>query len=102
MLLNCKKCRGDVEALLDKDTQKIFCKVCDSEIVGISKFIKNMMESYGKVKKNEKFIQNGVLCRPCKKNTKPIKKENYFICEYCSKKLEINPIFEHYLKTKNQ
>ena len=100
MLLNCKKCRSEVEALIEENTEKVFCCKCNGEILGISPFVKKAMSDMGRVKKENKLVPYGTSCPSCKKTAVPIKKKDgAYHCQHCDSNLKLSPVYEHFLKT---
>lgn len=67
-----KGCREHQEAVLDKETNKVYCSICNGEIENITIFAKRQMLFTGQIKRDEQKKQAfAVQCQACKKTLCP-------------------------------
>jgi len=80
-----KKCRQEIEPLINKDTGKVYCPQCELEITSIDPFMKRQLVSMGQViKESQEKIPYGVQCPSCNKKKQPkigLKRE--ILCGAC-------------------
>lgn len=84
---NNKGCGKIQEPYLDPQDNKVYCSLCDAEMLNITIFVKNQM------KMNKQFRQKqnkpfSVKCQKCGKDDRPILKNQDLICSGCNKPLD--------------
>lgn len=106
-----KGCMAEMEPLLDKAIDKVYCSKCNNEIKNITKFAKAQMVSLGQIKRKEQVQKAfAVKCIKCLKEAPPKldRTGKSLICSSCDKPIEnLSAPFAHtirqYIKTnKNQ
>lgn len=79
-----KGCRRDVEPVLDKTDNKVYCTACSKEITTVTDFMKRQLESLGQIRKDEKPQQAfSVKCNKCLKSNPPVLKSGELFCSNC-------------------
>lgn len=86
-----KKCRREIEPVIDRDTGIVYCE-CGQKLKDqnrITAFAKTQMISLGQVKRSDnKKKAFSVKCRSCEKESTPsLTKENKLICSICGAEL---------------
>ena len=67
-----KKCRKEIEPLIDKKTEKVFCPECELEITSIDPFMKRQLISMGQViRESQEKIPYAVKCPSCERKKQP-------------------------------
>jgi len=84
---NNKGCCKIQEPYLDVKEDKVYCSLCDKEMLGITPFVKNQM------KMNKQFRQRqpkpfAVKCQRCGKEDRPKLVAQDIVCAGCSKPLD--------------
>lgn len=90
MLICCdnKKCGQTTEALLDKETDEVYCAApnCGLPIKNVTPFAKSALRSMGQfkrlVKSQEAFA---VKCEGCVKMSRPKLSQGVLVCPHCGK-----------------
>jgi hypothetical protein len=87
MPCNNKGCGKIQEPYLDVADDKVYCSLCDKEIVGITYFVKAQMKS------NKQFRQRqtksfAVKCQKCGKEDRPKLVGQDIVCTGCNKSLD--------------
>lgn len=83
-----KKCGQTTEALLDKNTDEVYCAApdCGKVISNVTSFAKAAMKGMGQykrvVKSQEAFA---VKCESCLKMSRPKLTKNTLLCPHCGK-----------------
>jgi Zn finger protein HypA/HybF involved in hydrogenase expression len=93
ILLNCpnsytddkgkqKKC-GSVEVYMDPKTEKVYCPLCEEEMI-VNHFTKITLKSIKqfKQKSTATFV---VKCQSCHKEAQPVINNNKIVCPFCQK-----------------
>lgn len=97
-----KGCMLEMEPVLDKALDKVYCTKCDQEIKNITKFAKAQMTSLGQIKRKERVQRAfAVKCQKCLKEAPPKldRTGKLLICSACDKQLEnISAPFAHTIK----
>lgn len=92
-----KSCNKTVTPYLDKDTNKVYCSECDSEIQNVTHFAKVQMQTL-KQYKQKKTKSFSVKCVSCKKEDRPQIIGNDIFCKYCnSEQTQITAFFKKIL-----
>jgi len=81
-----KGCGKIMSPYIDTNDDKVYCSLCDKEIINITPFIKNQM------KMNKQFRQKqtkpfSVKCQNCKKEDRPKISGKDVVCAHCNKPL---------------
>jgi len=85
MFCNVKGCYKEMEPVLDKETNDVYCIECNSVINNITEFAKTQMKSIGQIKKNTTTKKAfSVQCSNCKKEGTPILNDNKLLCMFCN------------------
>lgn len=96
-----KDCRQEMEPVIDKETNIVYCTKCGKEIKSVTDFMKRQMVSLGQVKKVDKRkMAYSIKCGPCgKEGTPKLDPNNKIICCYCGKEFsDLNKPFAEMLK----
>lgn len=95
-----KGCRKEVEPLLDKSDNKIYCPECNNVINNVTEFMKNQMVSLGQIKRQQKKQQAfSVKCISCQKENPPILKKGKLYCQICDTEItNLSAPFAHSIK----
>lgn len=101
-----KGCGKDMEPVIDKETQVVYCTECDKELPTVPIFTKRQMLSMGQVRravaKQKAFTTK---CSACKKEDTPIIVNNVLACSGCKNELKLSKPFEmmvrNHLKSSN-
>lgn len=106
MLLQCdnKGCYKETEALLDKETDKVYCSDCGKEIQS-NHMVRTTLKTLGQIKRDKKTNQAfSVVCQSCQENDVPVLKQEKLYCPKCNALHKLNPAFAQttiaFLKTK--
>lgn len=97
---NNKGCGQMQNAYLDKETNEVFCSMCDKVINNVSDFTKRQMRSLNqyRVKEKETFA---VKCPVCNKEGRPKIMNDEVVCGKCEAPLtNLTPFFLSMLKQK--
>jgi|SRR5271166_2476156 len=78
-----KKC-GQVEPYMDQKTGQVFCPNCNSEITGVTHFMKTTMKTL-KQFKQKLTVAFGVKCQKCNKEAQPKIVGKDIVCPGCGK-----------------
>ena len=97
MQCNNKGCGQIQSPYLDKETNKVYCSLCDKEITNATAFAKNQMKGMKqfKEKKQQSF---SVKCNHCNVLDRPVLQQDKCICNNCKKEMNVSPIFINTLK----
>lgn len=97
MQCNNKGCGQIQSPYLDKETNQVFCSLCEKEILNATSFAKNQMKSMKqfKEKKQKSF---SVKCNNCGVLDRPILESNSCKCASCKKEMNVSPIFINVLQ----
>jgi len=93
-----KNCQQLQNPYLDPNTNKVYCSVCNNEIINLTPIVKNQMKQMKqfKTKSTKSFT---VKCSSCGKEDQPIIKNDDVFCNLCNKPLSNLPtIFKNMLK----
>lgn len=82
-----KGCGKTQEPYLDVDTDKVYCSLCDKEIVNVTTFTKAQMKSL-KQFRVKKVISFAVKCKKCGKEDRPKLVGKEVNCAGCGKPLD--------------
>lgn len=96
-----KGCRKEMEPLLDKKTNEVFCAECDRAINNVTEFAKRQMVSLGQVRRETKDKKSfSFKCDSCERNGTPVLGKNKeLLCPFCkAKSTNISKPFEKLLK----
>jgi len=82
-----KECRQEVEPVIDKKTDKVFCPECELEITSIDVFMKRQLVGMGQVLKPKKTNSAySVKCKSCMRDGTPkLGNDREILCGSCSK-----------------
>lgn len=95
-----KKCGKIQEPYLDPQDNKVYCSLCDSEIVNLTSFVKSQMKSMKQFKQKQ-AKPFAVKCVKCGKEERPKIVQNDIVCGSCNKPMDnLSPIFKNMLKEK--
>lgn len=94
MICVSKGCGELQEPYLDPDTNKVYCSVCNNEIVNITIFAINQMKMNKQYRKKSK-TPFSVVCSSCKAQEQPIVEDGELLCAACFKTLDnLSPHFK--------
>lgn len=97
-----KGCMLEMEPVLDKAADKVYCTKCDKELSNITKFAKAQMVSLGQIRRRERVQKAfAVKCVKCLKEAPPKldKGGKNLLCSSCEKPIEnISAPFAHTIK----
>ncbi len=97
-----KKCGQTTEALLDKDTDEVYCAApnCGLVIKSVTPFAKASMRAMAQFKRTIKSHEAfAVKCESCLKMSRPKLKKNILVCPHCGKEhTSIQPSYVHAIK----
>jgi len=79
-----KKTCGQVEGYMDPKTDKVYCPLCDNEILNVSHFMKITMKTLKQFRQKVQ-VAFGVKCQNCNKESQPILINDKIICPHCKK-----------------
>ena len=90
MLICCdnKKCGQTTEALLDKETNEVYCAApeCGKIIKSVTPFAKSAMRGMGQFKRTVKSQEAfAVKCEGCQKMSRPKLSQGSLVCPHCGK-----------------
>lgn len=104
MLICCdnKKCGKTTEALLDKQTNEVYCADpnCGLVINNVTSFAKTAMKSIGQYKKVVKSQEAfAVKCEVCLKMSRPKLTQGVLVCTGCGKEhTTLQPMYVYAIK----
>ena len=80
-----KTCRKEIEPLIDKSTEKVYCPECDLEITSVDPFMKRQLISMGQVvTQSQEKTPYAVECPVCKRKKQPnIGPNREILCGAC-------------------
>lgn len=92
-----KGCRKQNEAMLDVDTNEVYCGECNGLIPNVPVFTKTQMKTLKQVRKpvKEAFAME---CGKCKKKALPKFENNQFLCVFCNSIIKVNQYFVELVK----
>ena len=82
-----KGCKGSIdqmEPFLDLNDDKIYCSICEQELLNMTHFVKIQMKTLKQFRKKQN-VAFGVKCQSCKKEAQPQISNNDIICPHCLK-----------------
>lgn len=84
-----KGCRAEQQPLLNIDTNEVLCSVCGGSINSLTNFAKSQLKSLGQTTKNAQSSKQtySVKCGLCKKDARPVLRDDKLICCGCNKEL---------------
>lgn len=85
-LLQCqnKDCKKTTEVVLDKNTNRVHCSDCDSEIQNVTLFVKSTLNNMKKYRIPKKSYSSYALeCKNCHKKMTPILIKEELHCPEC-------------------
>lgn len=87
--INCtnKGCYQMQAPFIDPDTNKVYCSICNNEIVNINDFVKRQLKASKQFRPKNK-TPFAVKCFHCKTNVKPELVDDEVVCSLCFKKLD--------------
>lgn len=95
-----KGCGKIMEPYLDPQDNKVYCSLCDGEIVNLTQFAKSQMKS-SKQYRQKKVKPFVFKCNKCGKEERPQQIDDEIVCGVCAKPLDnLSPIFKNMLKEK--
>jgi len=96
-----KGCMKQMEPLLDKKTNEVFCTECGKTINNLTHFAKISLRDMGQIKRTSENKEAFALeCKGCKQLHKPRLQNNKPICVICGKEYEnVTSSFIQMLKT---
>jgi hypothetical protein len=95
-----KGCGKIQEPYLNPVDNKVYCSLCDNEIVNLTPFVKNQMKM-SKQFKQKSAKPFAVKCAKCNREERPKIVNDDVVCGVCSKPLDnLSPIFKNMLKEK--
>ena len=97
MQCNNLKCGKLQEPYYDPETDKVFCSICEKEIVNITHFIKLQLKN-NKQYKPKKQVAFGIKCNKCKSTDQPILNKDEVVCKSCNSPLNVSLVFKRMLK----
>jgi len=100
-----KGCRKEMEPVLDKKTDEVFCTECDQKINTLTYFAKRQMIDLGQIRKFEKVKKAwSVKCNSCEKENPPKldKSGDNLICAFCDTELELSKPYAQVIKQNLQ
>lgn len=100
--INCnnKGCGKQQEPYLNVKDDKVYCSLCDREIINISYFTKVQMKSLKQFKQKSP-VPFSVKCNKCDREDKPKLIKDDLVCSSCNKPLDNLSIpFKNMLKEK--
>lgn len=83
-----KECGQTTEALLDKETDEVYCAApkCGKVIKSVTPFAKASMRTMGQFKRTVKSQEAfAVKCEGCQKMSRPKLNKNALVCPHCGK-----------------
>lgn len=95
-----KGCGKIQEPYLDPQDNKVYCSLCDSEILNLTPFVKAQMRSMKQFrqKQSKPFA---VKCDKCGREERPKLQNGNVVCGSCGGPLSnLSPIFKNMLKEK--
>lgn len=80
-----KTCRKDIEPLIDKKTNKVFCPECNLEINSVNQFMKTQLASMGQVRRESADrTPYAIECKGCKNKKSPkLGPQKEILCAAC-------------------
>jgi Zn finger protein HypA/HybF involved in hydrogenase expression len=78
-----KKC-GIIEPYMDPKTEKIYCPLCNNEILNVTHFMKVTMKTL-KQFRQKPTVAFGVKCQNCGKEAQPKVVNEDIVCPQCGK-----------------
>jgi Zn finger protein HypA/HybF involved in hydrogenase expression len=96
-----KGCCKNSAALLNEETNEVFCAECDSPIPEVTHFTKVQLKSMGQtMKKRKSQTSFSIQCQSCNKTDRPTIKDNKAYCKHCKQEmLNVSGAFIQMLKT---
>lgn len=82
-----KGCGKVMEPYLDVKEDKVYCSVCDRELVNVTYFVKVQMKSL-KQFRQKKITPFAVKCQKCGKEDRPKLVKDDIVCVGCNKTLD--------------
>lgn len=93
-----KGCMKIQEPWIEPKTDKIYCSLCNREVVNVNHFIKIQLKTL-KQYRPKNTAPFAVKCNDCNKEDTPILENNEIVCSACLKPLkQLSPIFKNMLK----
>ena len=94
----CEKCKKINTPYMDKKTEKVYCSLCNNEIVNITFFAKSQMKTLKQYKEKSTNAYS-VKCDKCNSEETPEIINNKVVCNNCKKVLDkLSPIYINMLK----
>jgi len=81
---NKKRQCGQVEPTMDPKTEKVYCPLCNNEILNINHFTKTTLKTL-KQFKQKTTATFAVKCKSCGTEAQPIITNNIIVCPQCNK-----------------
>lgn len=81
-----KGCGNTQTPYLDRDTDQVFCSMCNKEILNVTVFAKNQMKMSKQYKQKEKKSFS-IKCNACKAESRPKIVKDDVVCGSCNKNL---------------
>lgn len=98
LVCNNKDCMKMQEPYIDMKTDKVYCSICDKEIVNVSHFVKVQMKSL-KQFKQKNTTSFSMKCPKCNKDGRPKVVQDEVVCFNCLKPLDhLSVPFKNMLK----
>jgi len=104
MLICCdnKKCGQTTEALLDKQTDEVYCAApeCGKVIKSVTSFAKAAMRGMSQYKRVVQSVEAfAVKCEGCQKMSRPKKSRDALLCPHCGKEhTNLSPAYTHAIR----
>lgn len=100
MYCTTKGCSKQMDPYLDPKTDKVYCSLCDNEILNITHFAKIQMKAL-KQFKQKKVVSFAVKCLKCGKEERPQIVNDDIVCRACKKPMDhLSEPFKIMLKDK--
>lgn len=100
MLINCttKGCLKQTDAKLNKDTGEVICEECGNAIIGVTPYMKKVLDSSGQTIRSVKKQAFQAMCMSCHKSQPLVIKNNNAYCKECGAQVHISASFMQGLK----
>ncbi len=100
MLIDCttKGCLKLTEAKLNKDTGDVICEECGNAIIGITPYMKKVLENSRQTISSVKKQAFQAMCMSCQKSQPLVIKGNNAHCKDCGAQVQISASFMQGLK----
>lgn len=87
MSCSIKGCYKQMEPYIDPKTDKVYCSICDGELLNVTHFTKVQLKSNKQFRKKNS-VAFGVKCNLCGKDDRPLLMGKDIVCAGCKKPLD--------------